>query len=263
MQPIPVPPNPSDPLRASFGRAVVAALRERTVRAGPGLYARTGPGGTVIGLAREAVPGSSASKTDTAVAATSENAPQNRSVEVREAVAATEAGPAAGTDATPAAPAALQLYRFDEPEPDKGDGISATVTVPEKGGTCTVDFGLPAGATPGTAEIMLAARRIDPDTGARSLAWLKLGVAPGSEDGEEGGGEDGGGDGGGGDGGECSEADGEAFPSDIEGDSASGGNQGWVGKEDNWDEKPFPSDDKDGPAPEDSERFPSKIGPCW
>ena len=133
---------------------------------------------------------SAAQKTDTAVAAASEDAPQNRSVEVRAAVAATEADPAAGTDATPAAPAALQLYRFDEPEPDKGDGISATVTVPEKGGTCTVDFGLPAGATPGSSEIMLAARRIDPDTGARSLTWLKLGVAPGSEDGEEGGGED-------------------------------------------------------------------------
>lgn len=131
-----------------------------------------------------------APKTDTAIADADEAAPQNRSVEVRAAVAATEADPATGADATPAAPAALQLYRFDEPEPDTGDGISATVTVPEKGGTCTVDFGLPAGATPGTAEIMLAARRIDPDTGARSLAWLKLGVAPGSEDGEEGGGED-------------------------------------------------------------------------
>lgn len=203
---------------------------------------------------------SAAQKTDTAVAAASEDAPQNRSVEVRAAVAATEADPAAGTDATPAAPAALQLYRFDEPEPDKGDGISATVTVPEKGGTCTVDFGLPAGATPGTSEIMLAARRIDPDTGARTLTWLKLGVAPGSEDGEEGGG----GDGGNGDGGECSEADGEAFPSDIEGDyEGRGGAGGWIGKEDDWDQKPFPSDDAHGPAPEDSERFPSKTGPCW
>jgi hypothetical protein len=206
---------------------------------------------------------SAAPKTDTAVAAASESAPQNRSVEVRAAVAATEADPEAGTDATPAAPAALQLYRFDEAEPEKGDGISATVTVPEKGGTCTVDFGLPAGATPGSSEIMLAARRIDPDTGARSLAWLKLGVAPGSEDGEEGGGEGGGGDGGG-DGGECSEADAEAFPSDIEGDyDGGGGTGGWIGKEDDWDQKPFPSDDTDDPAPEDSERFPSKTGPCW
>ena len=259
MQPIPVPPNPSDPLRASFGRAVVVALQERTVRAGPGLYSRTGPGGTVIGLLPEDAPGAAAQKTDTAVAAASEDAPQNRSVEVRKAVAATEADPAAGTDATPAAPAALQLYRFDEAEPEKGDGISATVTVPEKGGTYTVDFGLPAGATPGTSEIMLAARRIDPDTGARSIAWLKLGVAPGSEDGEEGGGEDGGGDGG-----ECSEADAEAFPSDIEGDyEGGGGTGGWIGKEDDWDQKPFPSDDTDDPAPEDSERFPSKTGPCW
>lgn len=200
---------------------------------------------------------SAAQKTDTAVAAAAEDAPQNRSVEVRAAVAATEADPEAGTDATPAVPAALQLYRFDELEPDKGAGISATVTVPEKGGTCMIDFGMPSGATPGSSEIMLAARRIDPDTGARSLAWLKLGVAPGEEDGDEG-------EEGGEEKDECSQADDEAFPSDIEGDyEGGGGTDGWIGKEDDWDGKPFPSDDKDGPAPEDSERFPSKIGPCW
>lgn len=188
MQPIPVPPNPSDPLRASFGRAVVVALQERTVRAGPGLYSRTGPGGTVIGLLQESAPGA-APKTDTAIADADEAAPQLRSVDVREAAKAKEADPETGEGAAPAAPAALQLFDFDDPAPENCGGVSATVTVPDGGGTCDVKFVLPGEAAPASGDVTFAARIIDPETGARSLAWLKLGVAPGEEDGE--GGDDG------------------------------------------------------------------------
>lgn len=58
---IPPPPRPGEPLQASFGAAVVAALRERTVSAGPGLVARTGPGGTVLSLAAAAARNAGAS----------------------------------------------------------------------------------------------------------------------------------------------------------------------------------------------------------
>ena len=131
-----------------------------------------------------------APRTDTAVADADEAAPQNRSVEVREAAAAQPADAEAGTEATPAVPAALQLHDFDAADPEGCGGVSATVTVPEGGGKCDVEFAMPGDTAPASGDITFAARRIDPETGARSLVWLKLGVKPGEEEGDDEGGDD-------------------------------------------------------------------------
>ena len=192
---LPREPNPGEDLDASWGIRVVRALRALLPSGGPGVHVSTGPTGTTISATAPAQdrPGFG-QKTDTAVADADAAAPQLRSVEVREAAAATGEGttPAAeaGTEATPAVPAALQLHDFDDAAPEGCGGVSATVTVPEGGGKCDVEFAMPGDTDPASGDITFAARRIDPETGARSLVWLKLGVKPGEEEGDDEGGDD-------------------------------------------------------------------------
>lgn len=268
MSPLPSPPAPGEPLRASWARQLLDAIRSLRITAGPGLVSHQTPAGTTIALAKAIQPAAKPSRPrpfacrigkDTAEGAEDGAMalfcylPPETAQAVRFRGEIVMAKQNLGTTGEPwvrlgAAGEFAELYlviSFEEqsPETDGGEPVVAAT-----GWTLSTDN------TSGPLRWPHLVWANEGDVGAvqyhlGSLSLGNPGAAP-SEEGDE-------------DENDCSAADTEAFPSRID---EIDGNGGGGGGGDSADDSAFPSaggaSGVSG-SEQDDAAFPSKVDVCW